>query len=91
MRNIFCIEEDYNRDNISQLAANLYDKYGDNYTYLTELVMILNHKCWEKYNQDRILSKIYEELYYKYDELAIEQLSRAGHEDELHYYLSELD
>ena len=59
-----------------------FAEWKDNYIYLTELVMVLNHKCWHHYEKNRELSELYAELFYKAEDYAYENLK----DEELNYY-----
>lgn len=59
-----------------------FAEWKDNYVYLTELVMVLNHKCWHHYEKNQELSKLYAELFYKAEDYAYENLK----DEELNYY-----
>lgn len=58
------------------------------YDYLTEFVMVVNHKCWQHYHEgNEQLSRLYSDLYYKAHYYACENLKG----DELSYYVRVTD
>lgn len=58
------------------------------YVYLTEFVMVLNHKIWEHYDRhDEDKSRLYDELWRKADQYAMDTLKG----EELDYYFRTLD
>lgn len=65
--------------------AMKYNK--DNYIALTELVMVLNWKIWQHYKKNTFIAKLYNELWEKADEYAMNNLKG----DELTYFLRTTD
>ena len=76
---------------IRALAQKLFDTYKDNIVYLTELIMVINHRSWYWYNIDDELCDIYTRLYYDFDEKAINYLEEQGNEENLSYFFRTLD
>lgn len=64
-----------------------FAEWRGNYIYLTELVLVLNHKIWQHYKSDKSLARLYDKLWRMCDEWAIENLKS----NELEYYLITLD
>jgi hypothetical protein len=59
---------------------------------MAAFVTVLNHKCWywyEKGNEE--LSKIYSDLYYKYNDLEWDWLEAHGTSEEKSWYFDTLD
>ena len=54
-----------------------FNGWKDNYKYLTELVMVLNHRCWMWNEKDNALMELYRDLYYKANDYAIKHLKGA--------------
>lgn len=55
---------------------------------MTDLVMMLNHKCWQHYADGNTeLSVLYERYYYEADEYALDNLKG----EELSYYFRVTD
>lgn len=62
--------------------------FGKDYKYLTELVIVLNHKCWQHYNQGHeSLSRLYHDLYFEAKDYADEHLQ--GEEYEYYYSITD--
>ena len=48
--------------------ARSWEAWKGDYKYLTELIVVLNHKIWEQVNTDMELAKVYDELWRKADD-----------------------
>ena len=46
----FAVQDTYNR---------AFKEWKDNYIYLTELVIVLNHKVWQHCDSDAVLAALY--------------------------------
>ena len=51
-----------------------FDEWKDNYVYLTELVIVLNHKIWQWYTKDEQIARVYNDLWEKADAYACDNL-----------------
>lgn len=51
---IYAIQDTFNR---------AFDEWKSNCEYLTELVIVLNHKLWEHYKGDKVKSRLYSKLW----------------------------
>lgn len=49
--------------------------WRDNIVYLTELVLVLNHKIWQHYQTDEELAREYDELWRGLDGWCVENLT----------------
>lgn len=88
----FTLAEIFGTDAIEDTAERVFDAWKDNIQYITEFVMILNHKCWYYYEHNNAsLSELYANLYYKYDEKVIKYLDDNGRTDDLNYFFRTLD
>ena len=88
----FDIAEMFGEDAIKDTAKRAYEAWKDDVKYLTELVMIINHKCWDRYDKGLdALSAIYSDLYYEYYEKAINYLEKKGNEEDMKYFIRTLD
>ena len=88
----FSMAELFSEAAIIDTADRVFKEWKDNYKYLTELIMVINHKSWYWYSRNNNdLSLLYEGLYYKYDEMAITYLEKNRPEEELTYYFKTLD
>lgn len=64
-----------------------FEGWKDNHLYLTELVLALNWKIWEHYETNEEYARVYNELWEKADEYAMDNLEGT----ELDYFLSTTD
>ena len=83
----FSIAECCGRDAVKDTFRQAFNEWKGNVEYLTELVMILNWKCWSWYEQNDQLSELYSELYEKADQYALDNLK----DEELEYFLKTVD
>lgn len=66
----------------------VFDEWKSNAVYLTELVMVLNHKIWQHYEDNNdTLARLYDELWREADAYAVDHLTGA----DLRYYLQTID
>lgn len=84
----FSIADAFGVSAVKDTYKRAFGEWKDNYLYLTDLVVVLNHKIWQHYNAGRTgLAKLYDGMWreaqaYGYDNL-------KG--DELVYFWSVLD
>lgn len=83
----FTIAEAFGENAILDTYNRALREWKDNYIYLTELVMVLNHKIWHYYNKNNAYACLYNELWEKTDSYCLENL----HGEELNYYYQTLD
>ena len=77
---------------IKAIASILFDRWKDEIRELTDLVMVINHKCWAHYRDgDEKLSGIYGDLYYEYYEKAINYMESKNKNEEISYFVRTLD
>ena len=68
---------------IFQLQTSLVsNEWKDNHVYLTELVMVLNHKIWQWYETNDAIARLYDTLWREADLWAQENLK----DEELEYF-----
>lgn len=81
------------RSNTLEITVdNLYTSMQDNIVKVAALVTMLNHKCWDYYdNGDEEASKLYADLYYKYNDKAWDWLEANGTEEEKDWYFHTMD
>lgn len=88
----FDVAELFGENAIKDTAKRAFDEWKDDIKYLTELIMVINHKCWDHYRKNMTaMSSLYSDLYYEYDEKAIEYLEKKGNKEDLQYYFRTLD
>ena len=86
----FSIAETFGREAILETAEKCFKEWKHDYKYLTELIMVINHKSWYWNSlRNNYLSDLYSNLYYKYDDKALNVLQ--NNKNALHYYLKTLD
>lgn len=82
----FSIADMFGANAVKDTYNRAFEEWKDNYIYLTELVMVLNHKIWQHAN-DEALGSLYEDLWERADEYAINNLKN----EELSYFFSTTD
>lgn len=88
----FSIAECFGKTAIEDTAKRAYEEWKDDVSYLTELIMVINHKCWDHYhNGNNILSNLYGDMYYEYYDKAIDYLDKNGSKDQVSYFIQTLD
>lgn len=84
----FSIADRFGESAVRDTFNRAFEEWKSDYVYLTELVMILNWKCWQWYGLGNLsMSKLYEELYYKAHDYASTTLK----DEELEYYYATTD
>ena len=79
-------------DSIELWAEHTYKDYCDDVCAMAAFVTVLNHKCWYWYdNHNEEKSKIYSDLYYKYNDLEWNWLEAHGTSEEKSWYFDTLD
>lgn len=79
----FTIADKFGIKAVKDTFKRAFNEWKDNYVYLTELVIVLNHKIWEWYQKDEQLALTYQELWEKADTYACDNLT--GKELEFFY------
>lgn len=59
----FTIAEPFGTHAIIDTYNRTIKHWGDNIVYMTELVMVLNHKIWQWYGQNKAISAVYNTLW----------------------------
>ena len=83
----FVIAERFGTKAIKDTYKVAFDSWKGDYEYLTELVMVLNHKIWRWYQINDTYARLYDTLWRKADHWAVNHLKG----EELSYYLRTLD
>ena len=83
----FSIADMFGERGISDTYKRAFDEWKGNYIYLTELVMVLNHKIWQHYESNQEIAALYDELWRFADNYAMENLMG----DELNYFYQVTD
>ena len=84
----FTIADYFGMDAIKDSYKNAFNSWKHNREYVTELVLVLNWKCWWHYEHDNLeVSKLYSDLYYKLHDWCLDNLKGS----DLEYYLEWTD
>lgn len=83
----FSIADQFGLSAIQDTYNRSFESWKDNLVYITELVLVLNHKIWYWYEKDDDKAKLYDKLWRELDEWCCNNLST----DDLQYYYKTLD
>lgn len=83
----FTIADAFGLNAIQDTFDRAFNEWKSDYKYLTDLVMVLNHKIWFWYEKDNSIAKLYNTLWMKADGYAVNNLTG----DELNYFLEVTD
>lgn len=76
---------------VADTYSRAFPEWRGNYKYLTELVMVLNHKMWQHHNpedeNEMAFCKMYYRLWQEADAWAFDNLK----DEELDYFIQTLD
>ena len=78
----FTIADTFGTGAIRDTYNRAFKEWKHDYKYLTELVMVLNHKIWEWYEKNEAIAGVYNDLWEKASTYACENLMG----EELSYY-----
>lgn len=70
----FSIADQFGVTAIKDTYNRAFNEWKTDYKYLTELVMVLNHKIWQWYERNEAYAKVYNELWEQADLYACENL-----------------
>ena len=77
----FSIADAFGPDAVQDTFDRAYGEWKRDYRYLTDLVMVLNHKIWQWYGKNDALARLYDRLWKEADGYACDNLKG----DELTY------
>ena len=78
----FNIAENYGIDAVKETFKRVFREWKTNYTFLYELTLVMNWKCWYHYENNNIkLSKLYANYYNQLCEYGINNLKGKERED----------
>lgn len=83
----FSIADRFGATAVQDTFNRAFAEWKSNYIYLTEMVMVLNHKIWQWYQKNDELSKLYDKLWKQADEYACDNLK----DNELSYFYQTTD
>ena len=70
----FTIADHFGAPAVKDTFKRAFNEWKGNYVYLTELVIVLNHKTWQHYETDEGLALVYQDLWEEADNYACENL-----------------
>ena len=79
--NDFSIADRFGLSAIQDTFNRAFEEWKENYKYLTELVLVLNHKIWQYYETRPEIATLYNTLWAQASQYAMEYLK----DDELSY------
>jgi len=85
--NDFSIADKFGAKAVIDTYNRAFKEWKENHIYLTELVLVLNHKIWQFHQTNEPLAKVYNELWGKTDNYGCENLKG----EELNYFYNTLD
>ena len=83
----FTIADAFGIAAVKDTYKRVFEEWRNDYRYLTDLVMVLNHKIWQWYEKNDALARVYNELWDKTAEYAMKNLKG----EELSYYFEVTD
>ena len=83
----FSIADNFGVSAVKDTFKRAFSDWKSNHIYLTELVMVLNHKIWQHYERNEPLARVYNALWEQADQWALDNLK----DEELEYYVRTLD
>ncbi len=84
----FSIADKFGDDAIRDTYKRAFDAWKKEVVYMTELVMVLNRKCWEwHYKDNEPRSQLYEDLFYELQDYCYETFKG----DDLDYFFRTTD
>lgn len=85
----FTIAEAFGEESIKQTFDNAIKSWGDDYIFMTELSLVMNHKLWELYQKRQNLAKLYEKLWLEVEDYVFDHF--AKNEAAIQYYVDKTD
>ena len=83
----FSVADKFGIEAIGDTFNRAFDEWHTNHVYLTELVMVLNHKIWQWYQINETVAQVYNDLWKEADLWAQEHLEG----EELDYFYEVTD
>lgn len=85
--NDFSIADRFGLAAINDTYKRAFKEWKNDYMYLTELILVLNHKIWQYYEKRPEMATLYNTLWENTDQYAKDNLK----DDELSYFLRVID
>ena len=70
----FTIADFFGEAAVEDTFKRAFEEWKNDYVYLTELVIVLNHKIWQHYETNESLARVYDDLWVKADAYACRHL-----------------
>ena len=70
----FSIADIFGEVAIKDTFERAFNEWKDKYVYLTELVIVLNHKIWQHYETSENIAILYQDLWERADDYACNNL-----------------
>lgn len=70
----FTIADRFGVKAIKDTYKRAFNEWKDNVEYITEFVMVLNHKMWHHHQSNQEIAKVYYELYEKANDWCMDNL-----------------
>lgn len=83
----FTIADRFGLSAIRDTYNRAFKEWNENYKFLTELVLVLNHKIWQHHKSHPEVAALYNDLWKQADLYAVENLK----DDELNYFFEVTD
>ena len=83
----FSTAEKFGIEAVKGTFKRAFEEWKGDYKFLTELVMVLNHKIWQWYEKNDELARVYDALWEEADNYGCENLKG----EELDYFYEILD
>ena len=83
----FSIADWFGAEAIKETYERVFSEWSGYVIYMTELVMVLNHKIWEHHEKNGALAGVYNDLWERADSYCMYHFRG----DDLRYYLSTTD
>jgi len=83
----FSMAEQFGIEAVKGTFKRAFEEWKGDYKFLTELVMVLNHKIWQWYEKNDELARVYNALWEEADNYGCENLKG----EELDYFYVTLD
>lgn len=83
----FTIADGFGMPAVEDTYKRAFEEWKDDYVYLTELVLVLNHKIWQHHKSNEELARLYDKLWRTASEYAVHNLEG----EELSYYFKTID
>lgn len=85
----FSIADVFGDDAIRDTYKRAFEEWKEDLVYLTELVIVLNMKCWQWYESNDKRSALYSDLYYQTNDYAWDFV--GDDEEKADYYFEMTD